>query len=534
LLRVASVLITVLMSVAAGAVGSNTQADEVLGKVSFPTSCAADVQGPFERGVALLHSFVYEDAESQFADVFKKDPHCSMALWGQAMSIYFPLWFPPNSTTIQHGQELLAEAQKVGARTERERSYIDALAVFYQGSGTKYETRTAKYAEAMQKVAARYSDDHEATIFYALALLGATPPKDEPLANRKKAAELLKPLYTALPNHPGVIHYLIHAYDTPSLAELGLPMTRRYAAVAPSAPHAVHMPAHIFSLLGLWQDDIDSNLAAERIAQQSAEAMGQGHVLPLHFLDFLSYAYLQIGREDETKRILDQIIANVGSLPPMMKNHGLLLVAEIQERSALELREWSKATSLKPPDGASHEARAIASWAQAIGAARIGDLKLAQESLDQFDMLESTAISNDPLEHARQLEASAWVAHTGGAEDRAIRELREADELQRRADTTAHDWMGASAREMLGDLLQELKRPSEALMEYKAALRLTPNRFDALYGAARAATEAGKPDEATVYYSQVVKNCQGSTSERPELVQARAFLSDGHSKASLK
>jgi tetratricopeptide (TPR) repeat protein len=503
---------------------SGVQTNESLGTVTFPTSCAADVQKSFERAVSLLHSFVYEEAQTQFEDVFKKDPHCAIALWGEAMSIYYPLWFQPNASTIQHGRELIAQARDLGAKTERERGYIEALATFYQGTETDYEARTAAYAHAMQNLAANYPDDHEAAIFYALALLAATPPKDAPLSNRLKAAEILKPFYTALPDHPGVIHYLIHAYDTPSLAQMGLPMARRYALVAPSAAHAVHMPAHIFTLLGLWQEDIDSNLAAEKVGQPSGGGMGNSHMLPLHFLDFLSYAYLQTGREDQTQKIVGQITAGIAELPPMMKNHALLLLAEIPVRSTLDLRQWSRAASLKPPDGASRAAQGITYWARVIGAARDGKVGEARENFRQFEEFESAAALSDPLEHARELEASAWLAHCEGNDDKAIAELREADQLQQNADTTAHDWMGASAREMLADLLLELNRPSEALSEYQAALRLTPNRFDALYGAARSSIKAGKPDDAAGYYALIQKNCQGSSSDRPELAEARQFL----------
>lgn len=511
---------------------SGAQTNERLGSVMFPTSCAADLRKPFERAVSLLHSFVYEEAQAQFENVFKKDPHCAIALWGEGMSIYYPLWFQPSADTIRHGRELVEQARTIGAKTERERSYIDALAEFYGGSDMDYDARTQAYAHAMQSLAARYPDDHEAAVFYALALLGTTPPKDAPLSNRMKAAQILKPLYTALPNHPGVTHYLIHAYDTPSLAQLGLPMARHYAEIAPSAPHAAHMPAHIFTLLGLWREDIDSNLAAEEAGRQSAGPMDQSHLLPLHFMDFLSYAYLQVGREDQTQKIIGRLDAGIAELPPMMKNHARLLLAEIPARYTLDLRQWSRAASLKPPEGAARMALAITYWARAIGAARSGNLAQARESLHQFEEFESATGLTDPLEHAKQLEASAWVAHDEGGDDKAIAELREADQLQQNADTTAHDWMGASAREMLADLLLELNRPSEALSEYQAALRLTPNRFDALYGAARSAAKVGKPDDAAVYYAQIQENCQGSSSDRPELTETREFLRSKRQRAS--
>lgn len=507
------------------ALPTSAQVSERLGSVTFPTSCAGDVQKPFERGVALLHSFVYEEAEPQFADVFKRDPHCAIALWGEAMSIYYPLWFEPSTDTLAHGRELIDEARKLQAGTQRERDYIAALASFYDGSEkTDYESRTAAYAHAMEGLAAQHPEDHEAAIFYALALLATPAPKDAPLANRLQAAEILMPLYTSLPDHPGVIHYLVHAYDTPELAKRGLPMARRYAQIAPSAPHAVHMPSHIFTLIGLWREDIASNLAAER-AGAPPEASNTGHGLPpLHFLDFLSYAYLQVGNEAETQKIIDQISSAEAGLMPMMQKHALLLLSELPVRYALELHQWSKAASLAPVEGAPQSAQADTYWARAIGAARSADLEAARRNVKQFETLESPSGPNDPDTEAKDFEAKAWIAHGEHRDDEAITALREADKIQENADTTAHDWMAASALEMLADLLLELNRPAEALDEYHAALKLTPNRLDALYGAARSATKAGRQDEATSYFKQMLENCSGSTSPRPELKEAREFV----------
>jgi len=504
------------------ACAAGSAAEERLGSVSFPTSCAADLNLPFQRAVALLHSFDYENAGQQFADIAKKDPACGIALWGQAMSIYYPLWFEPDEATLKRGRDLLEQAQKVGAKTTRERDYIQALAVFYQDSSSlNYAARTAAYSREMERVMLRYPQDREAAIFCALSLLALAPPKEAPLQNRLRAAAILAPLFTRLPDHPGVLHYLIHAYDTPQLAARGLPAAHRYAKIVSSASHAVHMPSHIFTLLGLWQDAIDSNLAAERLARS------QGGMIPLHFLDFLHYDYLQVGRESEAGQIIQQIAEAQPKLMRMMQSHALLLRAELPARQALDLHRWSEAASLQPPLDAPKEAQAYSYWACAIGAAHLGDAASARQNLQRSITLDPATVSDDPKAPVRQLEAEAWIAHAEGKNDEAIAKLREADRMEENAATTAHDWMGAPALEMLGDLLRDLNRPKDALAEYEAALKLTPNRFDGLYGAGVSSEEADLTKHAIRYYSKLVDQTKSSASDRPELVAARHFLAAG-------
>ena len=494
-------------------------AEERLGSVSFPNSCAADVNLPLQRAVALLHSFDYENAGQQFADIAKKDPACGIALWGQAMSIYYPLWFEPDEATLKRGRDLLERAQKVGAKTARERDYIQALAVFYQDSSSlNYAARSAAYSREMERIMLRYPQDHEAAIFCALSLLALAPPKDAPLQNRLKAAAILAPLFTTLPDHPGMLHYLIHAYDAPELAARGLPAARRYAQVASSTSHAAHMPSHIFALLGLWQDAIDSNLAAKALARR------QGGMLPLHFLDFLHYEYLQIGHEADAQQIIQQIAEAQPKLMPMMQRHALLLRTELPASQALDLHRWSEATSLQPPLNAPKEAQSYVWWATAIGAAHLGDAETARQNLQRSKALDTGNVSDDPKAPVRQLEAEAWIAHAERKNDEAIAKLRQADSIEENAATTAHDWMGAPALEMLGDLLRELNRPKDALAEYEAALQLTPNRFDGLYGAGVSSEEGGLTKQATQYYSKLVDQTKSSASDRPELVAAKHFL----------
>ncbi len=348
---------------------------EQLGTVHFPVSCAASVQKPFERGVALLHSFWYEEAEKEFAQIAKDDPSCAMAHWGIAMSLWHQLWDHPNAATIKRGQAELKTAKSLHPRTDRERDYIAALHTFYGMKGD-YDKRATAYSRAMEGVYHRYPEDREAAAFYALSLLASEPDGDTTFANRKKAAAVLETLFKEEPNHPGVAHYLIHSYDKPQLAALGLTAARSYAKIAPAAPHALHMPSHIFARLGLWQDDIDSNLASIAATRKTAAMHmgGEGH--QFHAMDFLVYAYLQSGREADALGV----IAEVKALPPMKDMYGegydphAYALSKFPALYALELHHWSEAAALTPAPGADSTDKAITYWARAIGAARSGNV----------------------------------------------------------------------------------------------------------------------------------------------------------------
>src|SRR5579864_1744428 len=318
-----------------------------LGSVHFPVSCAASVQKPFERGVALLHSFWYEEAEKEFTDIGKDDPKCAMAQWGLAMSQWHQLWNHPDAATTKKGLTEMKRAQSLHAATPRERDYISAMKVFYGGKGDFY-ARAGAYSKGMEKVYERNPEDHEAAVFYALSILAANEGNDPTFAAEKKAAAILEKLFAAEPDHPGVAHYLIHAYDKPQLAELGLPAARRYAQVAPAAPHALHMPSHIFARVGMWQEDIDSNLASIAASRNAAEThMGDaGH--QYHAMEFLIYAYLQSGREREAKRVIEE----VKTLPKMNNMYGAdfdpQISAEVEYSASYvtELHLWKDAVAL--------------------------------------------------------------------------------------------------------------------------------------------------------------------------------------------
>ena len=501
-----------------------------LGTVHFPISCAAAVQKPFARGVALLHSFWYEEAEKEFLDIAKDDPKCAMAHWGIALSIWHQLWNEPDAKVIARGLEETNTATKLAAKaTPREQAYIAAIAAFYRNSEKlDHAARAKAYSDAMQKVYTSYPDDHEAAVFYALSLLASQPPHDETFANRKAAAAILEKLFAIEPDHPGVAHYLIHAYDKPQLAELGIPAARRYAQVAPAAPHALHMPSHIFARVGLWQDDINSNLASIAATRKTA-AMGmggEGH--QFHAMDFLVYAYLQSGREADAAKIIDEI----KTIPKMPSMYGDDYDPQTNALSAfpalfdLELRHWTEAAALQPVPGALDSDLVITHWARAIGAARSGDLAQAHKDLREIENLRQKALVEKKTDRAEGMqqdyqEAEAWILHAEGEDDKAVTILRT---LADKNDKLGSEPEWIPSREMLADLLLEARRPQQALAEYQTDLKLNPNRFNGLYGAARSAEEAGKQSEANDYYALLVKTCDGCSSTRPELSHARELL----------
>ena len=497
-----------------------------LGTVHFPSSCAAAVRKPVERGVAMLHSFWYEEAEKQFVQIEKDDPKCAIARWGVAMSLWHQLWNRPDRTLLERGFAELKQGHSLHA-TQREHQYISALTEFYVHPGKPYQKRVTDYSKAMEKVSRRRPDDHEAAAFYALSLLAAEPEHDKTRVYRLKAAAVLENLFTDEPNHPGVAHYLIHTYDRPDMAKLGLPAARKYAQLAPAAPHALHMPAHIFARLGLWQDDIDSNVASVAATRKEAamHMAGEGH--QFHALDFLVYAYLQTGRETEAQRIIDEVRA----MPPMHDMYGMgsnpttFALSAFPASYALELHHWNEAAQLAVVSGTSDTNQSITYAARAIGAARSGNTEQAREEVARLEAIQKTLEPNQKKDEGeyegvtdKLAVARAWVTYADGKHDEAIASLRT---VAGKREGEAEASQGIPVHEMLGDMLLEANRPEEALAEYDASLKSDPGRFDSLYGAARAAEAAHKHDKARDYYSQLVTNCKGSQSERAELKYAR-------------
>jgi tetratricopeptide (TPR) repeat protein len=501
--------------------------DEKLGTVSFATSCAPTVQSQFERGVALLHSFEYEVADAQFEEVAKKDPRCAMAYWGQAMTFYHELWNRPTKADLAQGAELLAKARSLKPPTNRERDYIQALSVFYSDTDKlDHNQRADVYAKAMQDVHERSPNDREAAVFYALSLLASGPDRDPNLTNAKAAVAILNQLYDEQRNHPGIAHYIIHSCDNPAMASLALPAARKYASIAPSSPHAVHMPSHIFARLGLWQDDINSNLAAIQVADSMAE---HHHVMhhKVHSMDFLEYAYMQIGDDASAKATIEQIEAiRPEQMDHEFENYLLVRHAEGPAKYALERRQWKEALALQPIAGAPSDVQLVTYWGRAVAAGHLHDAAAAQDALRHYDeLLEATRKGPRPyiadgLKDEHQL-VQAWAAYAAGNSDDAVRQLRAVADDQ---DKVGKAETELPAREMLADMLLDLKRPQEALTEYEISLRTDPNRFNGLYGAAQAATQVQQKEKASTYYNQLLKNCEGIRSDRPELAQAKTLL----------
>jgi len=494
-----------------------------LGTVHFPVSCTPEAQKTFEKGLALLHSFWYEEAEKTFHQAETQDQKCAMAYWGEAMSVWHQLWDQPKAATIKRASAELKKADKTKPKTDRERDYIHALQAFYSNSKkADHEARARAYSAAMQKVYEKYPDDHEAAAFYALSLLASEPDNDTTFANRKQAGAILEKLFDQEPNHPGIAHYLIHTYDKPQLAELGLPAARRYAQIAPSAPHAVHMPSHIFARVGDWPDDIQSNLGSIAATRKASEMKmgGEGH--QFHAMDFLIYAYLQSGREAEAVKVIDEVKAMPEMEMAGRDMHGFAM-SKFPAMYALELHRWSEAAALPVLSKAEPGDRAYTYWAKTIGSARTGDLAEAKKNLAEIDSIQKDYSSRNKsyqADYAATLyqEASAWVLHGEGKDEEASAMLRKVADHE---DAVGEEQTSMPAREMLADMLLEMKHPEQALAEYKGDLKFNPKRFDGVYGAAQAAEMAGQASQATEYYAALVKTCEGGTSVRPELAKAK-------------
>jgi tetratricopeptide (TPR) repeat protein len=506
------------------------EASEQLGKVSFPISCAPASQKPFERGIALLHSFGYEEAQEQFVEITKNDPKCAMAHWGVAMSLFHQIWERPQAASLKQGQEEIEKAQKYSAETERERGYISALALFYRDPAENdHLKRAAAYSEAMGKLYQKNPTDLEAGAFYALSLLAAEAPDDTSHAAARKAVEVLNKLFQQQPDHPGLAHYIIHACDSPEMAPMGLEAARRYAEIAPSSAHAVHMPSHIFARLGLWQEDIQANLKSVALTKSSEAMYMHGH--ELHAMHFLIYAYLQTGQDESAKQVLEQskqitAMATGGDDTGMMDYYGYA-AAHFPALYDLEMRHWLDAAALEPAAGAPPHLQMITYWARTIGSAHMGDAEATRRNAQKYD--EATEATRKTkyayiLEgpHISRREVHAWLAFAEKKNDEALREMREVADTQ---DKVGKQEVDIPAREMLADILLELNQPQEAMLEYEKSMKIDPNRFNGLAGAARAAELAGHAEKANTYYAQLLKNCDdGKHSDRPELRRAKVVL----------
>jgi hypothetical protein len=521
----------------AGSHGAHAPAGAQVGEVHFPTSCSPDVQRRFNQAVWTLHSFWYEEALKEFTAITEAEPSCTMGYWGIAMSNWYPLWFPPSPAMLKSGAAAVAKGLAVPPATERERAYLEAIGRFFRDSDTlDHRTRALAYAQAMQALHERYPDDREAGVFYALALDATWPPTDKSYANLKKAGAILEQVWAEQPNHPGVVHYLIHSYDVPALAPQGLAAARRYAAIAPAVPHAQHMPSHIFTRLGLWQESIDSNLVGHRAAKTYAEqTYGPGGYdqETVHTLDYLAYAYLQTAQDRAAKGVVDEVAAlRSGPSPNLPIAYAL---AAIPARYALERRDWPAAAALTPvavefPWENFPWAAAMTSFTRALGAARTGDLAAAQTEIAKLQTFRDKLVAAKNDYWANQVEvqrlgAAAVLTQVQGDGTRAVELSRAAAELEGSMDKhPATPGALIPARELLGDLLLEHKDATRALQEYQAVLRTDPNRFRSVLGMARAAMLAGDDATAREGYRQLVALASKADMERPELAEAKHFL----------
>ena len=470
---------------------------EKLGAVTFPTSCAPALQPAFERAVALLHSFAYAASEQAFRDVVTRDPHCAMARWGIAMSHFHQLWEPPSGEELRDGAEQIRQAAAIGSVSARERQFIEALGTYYaDGDKAPPDVRAARYAHAMAEVARSNPDDTEAQIFYALALIATAPPTDKTHSNQKQAAAILEPLFRLQPQHPGLAHYLIHTYDSAEMSPRGLAAAHAYSKIAPSAPHALHMPSHIFTRLGLWEDSIASNQAARAAAHEHGD-LGE----ELHAMDYLTYAYLQRGQYAEA----EQIVAALGSmqdLPASQFKIGYAATA-IPVRLIIERKAWDKAASLEPLQKSSPQVAALVFWARALGDTRGGHPRSSDAEIDRLHTCLLQLQSAGNTYWATQVdvllkEAQAWQFAADGKAEAAVALLRaSADEEDAVEKLPVTPGPIVPAREQLGELLLDQKNPDRALREFRASLALAPGRRGALVGAIAAAEQLGDSKTAT-------------------------------------
>jgi tetratricopeptide (TPR) repeat protein len=494
---------------------------EEVGSVQFATSCSKTVTVSFNRAVALLHSFQYEQARAAFTEISRQDPSCAMAQWGVAMSHYHGLWKngdpAAGKLALNNAQQLAASS---AATTAREKAYIDALAAVYPEDAKPAPSYDQAFEKKMGELQAAYPEDDEAAIFHALTLSITAPKTDKTFANQRRCGEILEPIFQKRPHHPGVAHYIIHCYDNAVLAEKGLPAARMYAKIAPASAHANHMPSHLFTRVGSWDESIASNIksaqlaAAAELTSQNGEARDQR----LHAMDYLEYAYLQSGRVKQAMAVLDE----VNALSPVsgLTLTGDYALAAIPARAAIELANWQQASTLTPRKGAVPWAEAITWAAIGEGSARAGNLERATNAEQTLTALRDATSKLNNTYWANQIEVqrrevAAWMAEKAGNKTDAISRMRSAVELEESMDKDAVT-PGAitPAREMLAELYSLENQPKESLAEYEAVLKVAPNRFNAVYGAARAAEASGNNEIARRYYQKLTEISPGE--ERPK------------------
>src|SRR6516225_9388589 len=500
---------------------------KIVEEVDFATSCSPAVQHLFKHAVWTLHSFWYPEALKDFTAVTEAEPGCAIGYWGIAMSHWYPLWHPPSPAALKAGSEAVAKATEAPTKTAREKDYIAAIAAFYRDNDKlDHRSRAVAYEKAMEQVYLRYPEDREAAVFYALALDTTASSTDKTYANQKKAAEILNRVWKEQPNHPGVVHYLIHSDDSAQFAQAGLDAAICYAKIAPDVPHALHMPSHIFTRLGMWQESIDSNRAAEKASLayiQTTLGPGGYDGNTVHAMDYLEYAYLQTAQDGPAKAVVDEL---TGFRQTDAANLTVAYaVAAIPARFVLERRDWSAAASLLAPEtGVPIErfpwAEAMISFARALGEARTGNITGAQADIAKLQSLKDKLTAENNTYWANQVQVQ-------GDNAKAVELVRAAADLEATMDKSPVTPSPVlPARELLADLLLELNQASAALTEYKEMLRTDPNRFRSVLGEARAAKQSGDTAGAHDAYQKLVALSKPAGTERPEMAEAKAYLTN--------
>lgn len=494
-----------------------------LGQVEFKTSCNAEAQAKFDLAMAYQHSFWYRAATDTFNEVLKLDPSCAIAYWGLALANLRNPYAPPLPAWLKDGLAMIDKGLALGPKSEREKAYLEALGTFYRDHDKQtHGVRQVAYAKAMEALAARYPDDLEAQIYWALALAASASPADKTYANQLKAAKILEPIFRAQPKHPGVAHYLIHAYDYPPIAKHGLEAAKRYASIAPDSPHALHMPSHIFTRLGYWQDSIDANAAAARVAKAQGEAQDEAHAL-----DYLVYAFLQTGRDALAAKALDELRKiNPGS----GRFAAPFAISAAPARYALERSQWAEAASLPAQPGEFAYAEAHLHFARAVGAGHMGNAAQARDEAAKLAALAGRlkAAKNDYWAEQVDIQhraALAWAAWADKQYDQAIAGMTDVAEREDRTEKhVVTPGPLLPGREMLGEMLLARGKNAEALAAFEAVLVKEPNRFRAIAGAGRAAQAAGDMAKAKAHYKALLDMCKEADTERPELKLARAAV----------
>jgi tetratricopeptide (TPR) repeat protein len=504
------------------------------GTVNFSTSCTSN-KDDFNLGMALLHSFEYDEAEKVFAKIIDETPDCAMAYWGVAMSNYHPLWSAPTQEELKKGNNAINLARTLTS-TDREKSYIEAIGVFYKDwEKTDHKTRSRNYLAAMEKMVSDNPGDKEAALFYALALDATADPSDKTFAQQKKAGDILNTLYPEGPDHPGIVHYIIHTYDYPELAHLALPAARKYASIAPSSAHAQHMPSHIFTRMGLWEESIKSNRVAADAAICYAEGLGmKGHWdEELHALDYLTYAYLQRGQNAMAKKQWDYVNAITEVSPVNFKV--LYSFASIPSRYVLENKLWDQAARLEfrpanfPWDKYPWQ-KAIVHFARVLGNAHTNKIDQARQELKMLQDIRDTLLSQKEDYKANQVliqvhAGEAWILLKEGKKAAALQKMQMAVDLEDKTEKSpVTPGEVLPARELLADMLLELNKPAEALLAYETDLKKHPNRFNGVYGAAYCSEKTGNKEKAVTYYKQLTTIAPAAEADRPELEKARSYI----------